>query len=42
MRQVVAREDSTGRLVNKGLFVGDDSECFNLAAALSLEVGAPD
>eukprot|EP00750_Incisomonas_marina_P018469 INCI2965.1.p2 GENE.INCI2965.1~~INCI2965.1.p2 ORF type:complete len:602 (+),score=112.81 INCI2965.1:203-2008(+) len=35
---VVARDDATGNLVNKGLFIGDDVECFHRAAALSLEV----
>ena len=35
---VVARDDETGRLITKGLFIGDDVECFTKAAALSLEV----
>lgn len=30
--------DENGKLVTRGLFVGDDVECFNLAAKLSLEV----
>ncbi len=34
---VVGRDD-TGKLVVKGLFAGDDLECFNLAAELSLKV----
>ena len=34
---VVGRDDS-GKLVVKGLFAGDDIECFNLAAELSLKV----
>jgi len=34
---VVGRNDS-GELVTRGLFVGDDAECFELAAALSLKV----
>ena len=34
---VVGRADS-GDLVTRGLFVGDDRECFELAAQLSLEV----
>jgi nickel-dependent lactate racemase len=34
---VVARDDD-GRLVTRGLFVGDDTECFAAAAALSLQV----
>ena len=34
---VVGRSE-TGELVTRGLFVGDDSECFELASALSLKV----
>jgi nickel-dependent lactate racemase len=34
----VIRRDSEGRLVPRGLFVGDGNECFEKAAALSLEV----
>jgi len=34
---VVGRNDS-GELVTRGLFVGDDAECFELASALSLKV----
>ena len=34
---VVGKDDS-GRLVTRGLYVGDDAECFELAAALSLKV----
>jgi nickel-dependent lactate racemase len=34
---VIAR-DEAGRLATRGLFVGDDSECFERAAALSLRV----
>ena len=30
--------DTTGRLVVRGLFIGDDAECFERACALSLEV----
>ena len=35
---VVAQDTTTGRMINKGLFIGDDVECFHRAAALSLEV----
>ncbi len=34
---VVGKDDS-GKLAVKGLFIGDDIECFNLAAELSLKV----
>lgn len=34
----VIGSDKDGKLVTRGLFVGDDVECFNLAAKLSLEV----
>jgi len=34
----VVDKDETGSLVVRGLFIGDDDECFNLAAALSLGV----
>ena len=34
---VVGRSD-TGELVTRGLFIGDDEECFRKAAALSLQV----
>lgn len=36
--QTVVRRDESGRLVVCGLFVGDDVECFRLAAELSLRV----
>ena len=36
--QTVVGADAEGRMVTRGLFVGDDAECFRLAAALSLEV----
>ena len=36
--QTVVGADATGRMVTRGLFVGDDAECFRRAAALSLEV----
>jgi nickel-dependent lactate racemase len=44
--QTVVGTDAEGRMVTRGLFVGDDAECFRRAAALSLEVnfhllGAP-
>lgn len=34
----VIGKNSAGRLVMKGLYIGDDYECFELAAKLSLEV----
>ena len=34
----VVGRDSKGKLVVRGLFIGDDIECFNLASELSLEV----
>jgi len=34
----VVGKNSDGRLVVKGLFIGDDAECFEAAAALSLQV----
>jgi nickel-dependent lactate racemase len=34
----VVAKDARGRLATRGLFVGDDAECFRLAAGLSLEV----
>jgi nickel-dependent lactate racemase len=36
--QTVVARDATGRLVVRGLFIGDDSECYRLAAALSVKV----
>ena len=36
--QTVVGADAEGRMVTRGLFVGDDAECFRRAAALSLEV----
>jgi nickel-dependent lactate racemase len=36
--QTVVGKNAEGRLVVRGLYIGDDVECFNLAAALSLEV----
>ena len=33
----VIAKDSGGRLVTRGLFIGDDTECFERAAALSLK-----
>jgi len=38
IQTVLAKNDSTGQLELKGLFVGDDFECFRKAAELSLEV----
>lgn len=35
--QTVVGKNDQGRLVVKGLYIGDDEECFKLAAALSLE-----
>jgi nickel-dependent lactate racemase len=34
----VIGKDETGKFVIRGLYIGDDEECFNQAAALSLEV----
>jgi hypothetical protein len=34
----VVDKDETDNIVVRGLFIGDDIECFNLAAALSLKV----
>jgi nickel-dependent lactate racemase len=34
----VIDRDETGNVVVRGLFIGDDIECFNLAASLSLKV----
>ncbi len=34
----VVGRDGDGRLVVRGFYIGDDAECFRLAAALSLEV----
>ncbi|MCX6136823.1 MAG: lactate racemase domain-containing protein [Ignavibacteriales bacterium] len=36
--QTVMGKDSTGKLVMKGLFIGNNQECFEKAAALSLQV----
>jgi len=36
--QTVVSKDSAGKLQIRGLYAGDDFECFRLAAALSLEV----
>jgi len=33
----VIGKDENGKLVMRGLFIGDDFECFELAAKLSLE-----
>ena len=35
--QTVVKKNAAGELVMRGLFIGDDNECFELAAALSLE-----
>jgi hypothetical protein len=35
---VVGRDEESGKLVTRGLFIGDDSECFTRAAELSLKV----
>ena len=37
IQTVLAKNFSTGKMELKGLFIGDDSECFRLAARLSLE-----
>lgn len=36
--QTVVGKNAQGKLALRGLFIGDDVECFNLAARLSLEV----
>ncbi|MFC2125587.1 lactate racemase domain-containing protein [Bacteroidota bacterium] len=36
--QTVVGKDQEGNLVLKGLYIGDDIECFQMASALSLEV----
>jgi nickel-dependent lactate racemase len=36
--QTVVGKDDDGKLVVRGLFIGDDMECFNLASELALEV----
>lgn len=36
--QTVIGKDDNGKLVMRGLYIGDDYECFDLAAKLSLEV----
>jgi nickel-dependent lactate racemase len=36
--QTVIGKNDAGKLVMRGLYIGDDQECFNLAAALSLKV----
>ncbi|HEY2039926.1 MAG TPA: lactate racemase domain-containing protein [Edaphobacter sp.] len=36
--QTVVGKNAAGELVVRGLYIGDDVECFNLAAALSLKV----
>jgi nickel-dependent lactate racemase len=36
--QTVIGKNDAGKLVMRGMYIGDDAECFNLAAALSLKV----
>jgi nickel-dependent lactate racemase len=36
--QTVVGKDEAGKMQIRGLYIGDDSECFNLAAGLSLQV----
>ncbi|WP_035348441.1 lactate racemase domain-containing protein [Edaphobacter aggregans] len=36
--QTVVGKNAAGKLALRGLYIGDDVECFNLAAALSLQV----
>lgn len=38
IQTVVARDVATGKLAVRGLYIGDDEECFERAADLSLEV----
>jgi nickel-dependent lactate racemase len=35
--QTVVNKNAAGKLVMRGLYIGDDAECFELAAALSLQ-----
>jgi nickel-dependent lactate racemase len=35
--QTVLNKNAAGKLVMRGMFIGDDTECFELAAALSLQ-----
>ncbi len=35
--QTVVNKNAAGKLVMRGMYIGDDSECFELAAALSLK-----
>ncbi len=35
--QTVVNKNAAGKLVMRGLYIGDDNECFELAAALSLQ-----
>ncbi|MBO6045935.1 MAG: DUF2088 domain-containing protein [Bacteroidales bacterium] len=37
VQTVLAKDQDTGRMILKGLFIGDDFECFRRAAELSLE-----
>lgn len=37
VQTVLAKDNATGRMILKGLFIGDDFECFRRAAELSLE-----
>lgn len=36
--QTVVGKNAAGKLVIRGMYIGDDAECFNLAAALALKV----
>ena len=38
IRTVIGKDETTGELVTRGLYIGDDDDCFNQAAALSLQV----
>ena len=40
--QTVVSKNDAGELVMRGLFIGDDAECFEQAAELSLKVQLPD
>ena len=40
--QTVVNKNAAGKLVMRGLFIGDDAECFERAAELSLKVQLPD
>jgi predicted RNA-binding protein YlxR (DUF448 family) len=40
--QTVVSKNAAGKLVMRGMYIGDDAECFERAAELSLKVQFPD